>query len=454
MKLDKSKKIIAGLGALLVVVVFIQYLVLGKLENLVPPSKVTEKKLIKHPEQWDESWKVASKASTETELDKAETLLKETLKVAEKAGNKDSRLAAVLNCLARVYEKQGKYSEAEPLYQRVLEIDQTVLGKEHKAVIADLDNLANSLIKQKKYKEAEELFKKAVVLDEKLYGKDHPRTAADLSYLVLLYDIQGNSAEAEKQCKRALEINEKAFGQKNPIVAANYHSLALIKSRQGKFEEAESYLINAQDIWRQSSSINDPKLAASLENTALLQKVFESEYIEGKPDAAVQFPQEAFDKAIELRREKKFVEAEKVLKDNLERARKSAVGTPKLAMYLVRLNNVLFDLSKDGEAIIFGEIATKIFDSQPPKEHKKFENWNANVHSYLAMAYDRRYHLKMAQRHYVRALDYSKRGSGVTNSWRKLLEKSLTMCEKRIDLDSERLMATNPPNGKATLKSR
>ena len=443
MKLEKPKQVLAGLGILMVVVFAVQFVVLNSLENTGDKEKPTEKTITNNSEKWNESWKAASTASTDEELAKAEELLSKSLKEAERSGSKDSRLAAVLNCLAQVYEKQGKYSEAEPLYQRVLAIDEKVLGKDHGAIINDLDNLAVTYIKQKKYKEAEELFTKAVALDEKTYGKDHPKTAADLSYLVLLYDIEGNPKKAEEYARRALSINEKAFGADHPLVASNYHSLALLSSRQGKHEEAEKLLIKAQDIWRKTSAINDPKLAASLKNTAMLQKVFEAQFIEGEPDKSVKFPEAAFEKSKELRAAKQFKEAEEVLKDNLADARKSAVGTPALGKYLVRLNNVLFDQAKDGEAIIFGEIACKIFDRQPADKQADLTNWNASVHSYLAMAYDRRNHLHMAEKHYDRALDYASRASDVSVAWKNLLKKGQATCKARLEMEEERVLATS-----------
>lgn len=443
MKLKNPMQIIVGLCALLVVVFIAQYVVLNSLENVGDKEAEEHKTVTRDPKVWDESWKIASKANSQEDLDKAEKMLTKSLKDAEKAGGNDSRLAAILNCLARVYDKRGKYSESETLYHRVLEIDEKVLGKEHKAIITDLGNLAVTHIKQKKYKEAEELFNKAIALDEKLYGKDHPKTAADISYMVLLYDIQGKTEEALKLAQKALAINEKALGKNSPVVAANLQSLALLNSRSGNYEEAEKLLVRAQDIWLRSSSINDPNLMASLANTNLLQRVFDTQYTEGTPDKSVKFPQEAFEQAKALRKQKKSKEAEALLKKNLDEARKAAVGQPRLAKYLVRLNNVLFDQGKDSEAIIFGEIACQIFDAQDPKEFKNFENWNSAIHSYLAMSYDRRGRLNMAQSHYVRAIDYSKRGTNVTSAWRSLLEKSLASVKSRIELENERVVATN-----------
>ena len=48
-----------------------------------------------------------------------------------------------LNNLASLYDNQGRYVEAEPLYKRSLTIDEKALGPEHTSVARALNNLAN-----------------------------------------------------------------------------------------------------------------------------------------------------------------------------------------------------------------------------------------------------------------------------------------------------------------------
>ena len=50
------------------------------------------------------------------------------------------RLAASLDDEARLYHKQGKYAEAEPVYQRSLAIREKTLGAEHPDVATSLEN--------------------------------------------------------------------------------------------------------------------------------------------------------------------------------------------------------------------------------------------------------------------------------------------------------------------------
>ena len=66
-------------------------------------------------------------------------------------------MAVNLNDLARVYQAQGKYAEAESLYQRALVINEKALGPEHPHTVNNLNDLAVLYKYQGKYAEAEPL---------------------------------------------------------------------------------------------------------------------------------------------------------------------------------------------------------------------------------------------------------------------------------------------------------
>jgi tetratricopeptide (TPR) repeat protein len=51
-------------------------------------------------------------------------------------------VATSLNNLAALYQAQGRYGEAEPLYQRSLHIREQQLGADHPDVATSLNNLA------------------------------------------------------------------------------------------------------------------------------------------------------------------------------------------------------------------------------------------------------------------------------------------------------------------------
>jgi tetratricopeptide (TPR) repeat protein len=59
--------------------------------------------------------------------------------------------------VAILYQYQGRYPEAEPLYKRALAIHEKALGPEHPVVATGLNNLAFLYQAQGRYAEAESL---------------------------------------------------------------------------------------------------------------------------------------------------------------------------------------------------------------------------------------------------------------------------------------------------------
>jgi len=82
--------------------------------------------------------------------------------------------AQSLNNLAELYRAQGKYEQAEPLYQRALAIREKQLGPEHPYTATSLNNLAGLYRAQGKYEQAEPLYQRALAIREKQLGPEHP----------------------------------------------------------------------------------------------------------------------------------------------------------------------------------------------------------------------------------------------------------------------------------------
>ncbi len=74
---------------------------------------------------------------------------------------------ASLNNLALLYDTQGQYAQAEPLYLRALAILEKALGPEHPNVATSLENYADLLRKTDRNAEAEELEDRARVIRTK-----------------------------------------------------------------------------------------------------------------------------------------------------------------------------------------------------------------------------------------------------------------------------------------------
>ncbi len=104
------------------------------------------------------------------------------------------------------------------MLKRGLEIDEEAFGPEHFEVATDLNNLAELYRTQGKYTEAEPLYQPALAIYEQELGATHPDTARILNNLALLYDDQERYREAEPLYQRALMICERTLGLADVLI--------------------------------------------------------------------------------------------------------------------------------------------------------------------------------------------------------------------------------------------
>ena len=103
-------------------------------------------------------------------------IAKKALEVAEQAvGPEHPAVATSLNNLAILYDQQGQYAQAEPLYKRALAVWEKTLGPTHPEVATSLNNLAEFYRTQGQYAQAEPLYKRALTIEGKSPSSGHFR---------------------------------------------------------------------------------------------------------------------------------------------------------------------------------------------------------------------------------------------------------------------------------------
>jgi tetratricopeptide (TPR) repeat protein len=100
--------------------------------------------------------------------------------------------ASLFNSVGSDAHYQGKYEQAEPLYQRVLAIYEQQLGSQHPDTATSLNNLAELYYSQGKYEQAEPLYQRALLICEQRLGSQHPLTQlVRRNYARLLQEMEG-----------------------------------------------------------------------------------------------------------------------------------------------------------------------------------------------------------------------------------------------------------------------
>ncbi|XCN72596.1 MAG: tetratricopeptide repeat protein [Candidatus Electrothrix aestuarii] len=303
---------------------------------------------------------------------RAKEWLEHLLAIREQEGKEDIELALALNELGLVYEYQGCYKKAEPIYKRALEVAEKTLGKEHLHVAAVLNNLARLYVTQSRYEKAVPLYQRSLVIKENKLGKDHPYVTNTLGNLANLYRVQGRYDEAEPLYNSSLKIREEKLGKKHPDVANSLDSIALLYCEQGRYNRAEPLYKRSLEISEETLGKDHPNVAVTLNNLAEL-----------------------------YRKQRRYEEADPLYKQSLEISEK-ALGKdhPSVATTLNNLASLYESQGRYGEAKSLYKRSLEIFEKKLGKDHPS----TATILNNLAGLYRTQNRYEKAEPLYLRAL--------------------------------------------------
>ncbi len=185
----------------------------------------------------------------------AEPIYQRALALADRPGM-GSVLSQVLNNLATLYDTEGQHAQAELIYKRALEIG----GGNY----VTKNNLAYLYVTAGRYSLAEPLLTEALAKGEKSYGPGSVQTAPMLNNLGNLYRYQQRYLLAEPLIKRSIEIRERVLGHDHPDVALALNNLGLLFHDQGRFSEAIPILMRATKLRETALGPDHPDVAETL----------------------------------------------------------------------------------------------------------------------------------------------------------------------------------------------
>ena len=121
--------------------------------------------------------------------------------------------------------------------------------------------VAVSLFAQGKYAQAQPLFEKALAIYLRLIA-DHQSTATCYNNLAANLDAQGKYAEAPPLLEKALEIRRRCrLGEMDPDTVLTLENVAINLSHQGKYAEAQPLYEKAVGILRRDLIAGHPLVA-------------------------------------------------------------------------------------------------------------------------------------------------------------------------------------------------
>ncbi len=186
----------------------------------------------------------------------------------EVLGEKHPITAGIYGNLGLNRIRQAKYAEAQLLGQKSLDIRLEVLGENHPDVATSYDRICLNLKKQGKYSESQEFYQKALDLRVHILGPRHADTATSYSNLACNLDAQNKRTEAELLHRKSLAIRREILGDTHPDTAAAFNNLACNLDAQNKRVEAELLHRKSLAIRRDVLGNKHPYTATSYNNLA------------------------------------------------------------------------------------------------------------------------------------------------------------------------------------------
>jgi tetratricopeptide (TPR) repeat protein len=172
------------------------------------------------------------------------------------------------NDLALCLKRQGRYSQAQPLYEKSLEIERRQLGDDHPGVAADYNNLASNLAGQGKYAQAQALHEKTLDICLRSFGEDDFRTGHSYNNLASTLNAQGKYTQAQPLYEKGLEIRRRVLGDDHPETATSFGNVGFNLDSQGRYAEAQPLHEKSLEILRRLLTDDHPDTAIAYGNVA------------------------------------------------------------------------------------------------------------------------------------------------------------------------------------------
>ncbi len=187
-----------------------------------------------------------------------------------------------MNEQAETHLAQGKYAQAQPLFQKALGIRRRLLTDDHPDTATSYNNLAENLAYQGNYAQAQPLLEKALEIRRRLLSEDHPQTAESYNNVAANLLDQGKYSQAQPPLEKALEINRRLLTDNHPDTAGSYNNLAENLAYQGKYAQARPLLEKALEINRRLLTDDHPDTARSYNNLAA-NLYYQGKYAQAQP---------------------------------------------------------------------------------------------------------------------------------------------------------------------------
>jgi CHAT domain-containing protein len=172
------------------------------------------------------------------DLAAATPLAERALKIAEKSGVIDDRLATAQNNMATMYRDSGDWNSALALYQKALDTSLKARGPDHPDTGFFYHRIASYYYNQRDFDAARKYEQQALEIVEKSLGRENPKACLIVNTLGEEAACQGDFQTAQALFEENLSVRRKMLGPDNAYTALSMSNLATLYEFEGDFKSA------------------------------------------------------------------------------------------------------------------------------------------------------------------------------------------------------------------------
>ena len=198
----------------------------------------------------------------------AEKYGRKVVELAKTEGDESAMSNAYIN-LSTTLNSAGRSSEAIKYCLQGLEIDIAKSGEWSLEAGIIYNNLSQMYMRTDELQKAAELGEKALRVSQMFEGLPVGTMYLNLSQVYLqLRQLQ----KAEEYARKGYDLQLPLLGEKHPIVGTALNNLALVLLRMGRLAEAEQYMVQCIGVLTATLGVNHPNTASSIGTLGTIYK--------------------------------------------------------------------------------------------------------------------------------------------------------------------------------------
>lgn len=172
-------------------------------------------------------------------LDLAIPLMEETMKATKaKFGPHAPETIIYMNNQAVAFRDAGKLDLALPLYEEVVKLSPATFGEDHPSTLLAKNNLAVAYKSAGKVNQAIQLYRETLNRQIARLTRNHPDTLVTMGNLAMAYREAGQLEDALLLLEETLKLKKSTFSKNHPSILTSMNNLAVCYKSAGKLTEA------------------------------------------------------------------------------------------------------------------------------------------------------------------------------------------------------------------------